>query len=101
MMGLFRTLVLAILTMLAWGAGTRVQAAPLSDSDRQIYAAAFAAMKRGDWAAAETLAAPAHDRLPAQALAFLDYARKGSGASFSDISSFLASHPNWPSQKLL
>jgi soluble lytic murein transglycosylase len=100
-MGLIRIVALPVLAMLAWGAGSQAWAAPLSESDRQIYTEAFAAMKRGDWNAAETLAAPARDRLPAQALAFLDYLRKGSGASFSDISSFLASHPNWPSQKLL
>src|SRR5215469_8550973 len=100
-MGLIRTLALPMLAILAWGVGSQVWAAPLSGSDRQIYAAAFDAMKRGDWNAAETLAAPAHDRLPAQALAFLDYTRKGSGASFSDISAFVATHPNWPSQKLL
>ena len=100
-MGLIRTLALPILAMLAWGASSQVWAAPLSESDRQIYTAAFDAMKRGDWNAAETLAAPARDRLPAQALSFLDYSRKGSGASFGDISTFLASHPNWPNQKLL
>jgi soluble lytic murein transglycosylase len=58
-------------------------------------------MKRGDWTAAETLAAPAHDRLPAEAIAFLDYARAGSGASFGDIASFVDAHPDWPNQKLL
>ena len=100
-MGLIRALALPILAMLAWEAGSQAWAAPLSASDRQVYSAAFDAMKRGDWGAAETLAAPAHDRLPAQALAFLDYSRKGSGASFADISTFLASHPNWPNQKLL
>ena len=100
-MGLIRTLALPILVLLAWGASSQVWAAPLSESDRQIYAAAFDAMKRGDWNAAETLAAPAHDRLPAQALAFFNYSRKGASASFGDISSFIASHPNWPSQKLL
>ncbi|HEY1502980.1 MAG TPA: hypothetical protein VGF92_01705, partial [Stellaceae bacterium] len=101
MIGLIRTLALPVLAMLAWGVGSQAWAAPLSESDRQIYTAAFDAMKRGDGNAAETLAAPAHDRLPAQALAFLGYTHKTSGASFSDISSFIASHPNWPNQKLL
>src|ERR1700747_204948 len=100
-MGLIRTLALPILAMLAWGASGQVWAGQVSESDRRICTAAFDAMKRGDWNAAETLAAPARDRLPAQALSFLDYSRKGSGASFGDISTFLASHPNWPNQKLL
>jgi soluble lytic murein transglycosylase len=92
---------LLVLVTLAWGAGTSARATPLSESDRQIYAAAFDAAKRGDWNAAETLAAPAHDRLPAQALAFLDYTRNGTTASFGDISAFIDAHPDWPQQKLL
>src|SRR5579875_1912382 len=96
-----RVSALLVLVALAWGAGTAARAAPLSESDRQIYAAAFAAAKRGDWNAAETLAAPAHDRLPAQALAFLDYSRNGTGASFGDIAAFIDAHPDWPQQKLL
>jgi soluble lytic murein transglycosylase len=102
-MGLIRTLALPILVLalLAWGAGSQAWAAPLSESDRQIYVAAFNAMKRGDFNAAETLAAPARDRLPAQAIAFLNYSRNGSGASFSDIAAFVTAHPDWPSQKLL
>jgi len=100
-MGLIRTLALPILAILAWGVGSQAWAAPLSESDRQIYTAAFDAMKRGDWDAAETLAAPARDRLPAQAIALLDYSHKGTSASFSDISSFMNAHPNWPNQKQL
>ncbi len=40
-MGLIRTLALPILAMLAWGVSSQAWAAPLSESDRQIYAAAF------------------------------------------------------------
>src|SRR5579884_2426513 len=105
-MGLIRTLALPILAMLALatpvgGASRQAWAAPLSESDRQTYTAAFDAMKRGDWNAAETLAAPAHDRLPAQALALLDFSHKGTTASFSDISTFMNAHPTWPNQKQL
>lgn len=92
---------LLVLVLLAWGAGTSARATPLSESDRQIYAAAFSAAKRGDWGAAQTLAAPAHDRLLAQVLAFLDYVRSGTSASFSDIATFIDTHPDWPNQKRL
>ena len=100
-MGLRRASALFVLVVLAWGAGGSVRAAPLTASDRQIYIAAFDAAKRGDWSAAETAAAAAHDRLPAQALAFLDYTRDGSDASFADLTAFIDAHPDWPSQNLL
>ncbi|HEV8016402.1 MAG TPA: lytic transglycosylase domain-containing protein [Stellaceae bacterium] len=73
----------------------------MSENDQRIYVAAFDAAKRGNWAAAEALAAPAHDRLPAAALAFLNDTREGTDASFSDIAGFVDAHPDWPEQKLL
>jgi peptidoglycan lytic transglycosylase len=100
-MRLTRASALLVLVTLAWGAGTSARATPLSESDRQIYVAAFDAAKRGDWSAAETLAAPAHDRLPAEALAFLDYTHNGTTANFGDIAAFIDAHPDWPGQKLL
>jgi soluble lytic murein transglycosylase len=100
-MGLRRASALFVLVALAWGAGSQVRAAPLNDSDRQIYAAAFNQAKRGDWSGAETTAAAAHDRLLADALSFLDDTRTGTAASFADITTFMDTHPDWPSQKLL
>ena len=100
-MTLKRASALLVLVTLAWGAGTSARATPLSESDRQIYIAAFDAAKRGDWNGAETAAAPARDRLPATALAFLDYSRNGTTANFSDIAAFIDAHPDWPQQKLL
>ena len=100
-MGFIRASALLVLAVLACGAGSAVRAAPLSDSDRQIYIQAFDAAKRGNWSAAESLAARAHDRLPAQALAFLDDIRPGTTATFADITAFVTAHPDWPAQKLL
>ena len=100
-MGVRRASVLFVLAMLVWGTGGTVRAAPLNESDRQIYVTAFNAAKRGDWNGAETTAAAAHDRLPAQALAFLDDTRTGSTSSFADITTFIDAHPDWPSQRLL
>ncbi|HEY3916784.1 MAG TPA: lytic transglycosylase domain-containing protein [Stellaceae bacterium] len=100
-MNFIRALTLLVPAVLAYGAGGAVRAAALSDSDRQVYVQAFDAAKHGNWAAAETAAARAHDRLPAQALAFLDYTRNATTASFADITAFITAHPDWPSQKLL
>lgn len=100
-MNLKQAAALLVLVMLAWGAGSSARAAPLSESDRQIYVAAFNAAKRGDWSGAETATAPAHDRLPAEALAFLDDTRNGTAASFANIAAFIDAHPDWPQQKLL
>jgi soluble lytic murein transglycosylase len=100
-MGLIRASALLVLAMLASSASTPARAAALSENDRRIYVAAFDAAKRGNWAAAETLAAPAHDRLPATALAFLNDTRAGTDASFGDIAAFVDDHPDWPEQKLL
>jgi soluble lytic murein transglycosylase len=89
------------LLVLAITACAPARAAPLSESDRHIYAEAFTAAKRGDWARARHLAGGAHDQLPAQVIRWLQYRQSGSGASFAEITAFLAAHPDWPAQKTL
>ncbi len=76
-------------------------AASLSDGDRKLYQAAFAAAERGDMRTAWTQASKAQDQLPAQALKWLSFTRGGSGASFFDITQFITDHPDWPSQGML
>ena len=98
---IIRASALLALVLLAMTAGTPARAAPLSENDLRIYIAAFDAAKRDNWSAALTRAAPARDRLPAEALAFLDYTRAGTDASFGEIAAFVAAHPGWPGQRLL
>jgi soluble lytic murein transglycosylase len=77
------------------------RAAQLSDSDRRIYGEAFAAAKRADWTHAQRIAAAGHDPLAATILRWLKDMASGSGASFSEITSFMDAHPDWPAQKQL
>ncbi|HKT16497.1 MAG TPA: lytic transglycosylase domain-containing protein [Stellaceae bacterium] len=81
--------------------GAAARAASLTESDRRIYAEAYAAAKRGDWTRAYRLAATAHDPLPATALHWLQDKEPDSGASFGAITSFIEAHPDWPAQKVL
>jgi soluble lytic murein transglycosylase len=83
------------------GASVPSGAAPLSDGDRKLYQAAFAAAEKGDMRAAWVQADKASDPLPALALKWLSLTRGGSGASFLDITQFVTDHPDWPSQQLL
>ncbi len=99
-MNLARAVVLFAALSFAVFAAAATHAAQLSDGDRQIYADAFAAAKRGDWADARRLAAEAQDPLPATILRWLQYTH-GGAASFAEIASFADSHADWPRQKLL
>ncbi len=78
-----------------------VRAAQLSERDRRIYAEAFTAAKRGDWARSYRVAATARDPLPATALHWLQDRQPASGASFAAITAFIDAHPDWPAQKVL
>ena len=92
----FLILLLPLLPVLAWPAQ-----AELSGSDRQIYREAFQAARAGDWAGAGRFADKAQDGLLAKVLWWLNLTRDGSGASFSDISAFIAANPDWPSGLIL
>ena len=74
-------------------------AAQLSDSDARQYRSAFAAAKAGDWAAAEREAAHGHDAGLAAAIEWIVLMRGGGG--FSEITAFIAAHPDWPGQTQL
>jgi len=98
-----RSLARVVLLLLAlWLLPLRpAEAAVLSDADRQAYRLAFAAIRTGDWAGASVQAAQAQDLLLGKAIRFLDMSRQGSSWGFGDISEFISSNPDWPSERLL
>ena len=75
--------------------------AELSSGDRQAYREAFQAVRSGDWAAAGQRADKAQDGLLAKVLWWLNLSREGSGATFAEITGFVAANPDWPSGLLL
>ncbi|HVM77829.1 MAG TPA: lytic transglycosylase domain-containing protein [Stellaceae bacterium] len=93
-----RPLVLAILLMLPLSIA---RAAVLSDGDRQAYRLAFEAVRAGDWGGAYHAADGAQDKILAKVIRFLDLSRANSGASFQDITGFIAANPGWPGLQLL
>jgi soluble lytic murein transglycosylase len=92
---------LALLLPLLAGLGASAHAELLSTGDRQVYREAFQAARAGDWAVAGQRAEKAQDRLLAKVLWWLNLSREGSGASFADISEFIAANPDWPSGLIL
>ncbi|HUZ74858.1 MAG TPA: lytic transglycosylase domain-containing protein [Stellaceae bacterium] len=75
------------------------RAALLSASDARIYRAAFAAAKAGEWSLALHEGARARDRRLETVLQWIEMTH--GAAAFADITSFIAAHPDWPSQTLL
>jgi soluble lytic murein transglycosylase len=76
-------------------------AALLSDADRQAYRLAFSEIRSGDWSGVYQSAQQAQDPFLGKAIRFLDLSRQGSGSSFDTITQFIASNPDWPSERLL
>jgi soluble lytic murein transglycosylase len=95
--GLARRLVLVALLLLAWVLPARA----LSESDRQIYRAAFEDARAGHWALAGERVNKAHDPLLAKVLWWMNLTRPSSGASFADFTAFITAHPDWPGQRTL
>ena len=79
----------------------RAGASVLSESDRQTYRAAFAAIRNSDWSGAEAKARQAKDPILAKAVRFFDLARANPGVRFADITAFITENPDWPSQATL
>lgn len=73
----------------------------LSTTDTKLYHAAFAAAQRNEWTAAARDAARARDPLPRDALHWLGITRGANGASFGEVTHFIATHPDWPGQVAL
>jgi soluble lytic murein transglycosylase len=72
----------------------------LSPGDRQAYAAAFSAARRGDWSQAWRQADAAHDPLLRKVLRWIELSR-GNDATFAAISEFVEQNPEWPGQLAL
>jgi soluble lytic murein transglycosylase len=70
--------------------------AELGQFDRQIYREAFQAARGGDWSKAGDVITPAHDRLLAKTLWWMNLSRGSSGATFGDLLEFLVKNPDWP-----
>jgi soluble lytic murein transglycosylase len=92
-MSLLRALFAAVLLLCAMHGAFAEQL--LSPSDRQAYGAAFAAAGAADWTAARSLAAAAHERLPAKVLLWLELMRDDA-APFADIVAFADANADWP-----
>ena len=73
----------------------------LSGSDHQIFEQAFAASERGDWTGAQGLAASGQDPTAKKIVLWRYLIDKNSGASFSQIASFLRDNPDWPSHDVM
>src|SRR6201986_1860358 len=68
----------------------------LPPGDHDLYARAFAAAGRGDWAAARNLAAQGRDPLARQLLEWRYALDIDSGASFGDIDAVMKATRGWP-----
>lgn len=73
----------------------------LSPADTSAYGAAFAAMRAGKWDQAQAAGARASDRRLAKVIAWLNIARSGTTASFSETVAFINANPDWPDLKRL
>jgi len=73
----------------------------LSAQDRDLYSRALDAGERGDWVAAKGLASQGHDAVGGKLIQWRYLLDKNSGASFGEISAFLANNPDWPARDIL
>jgi soluble lytic murein transglycosylase len=73
----------------------------LSASDHGIFEQAFAAAERGDWTGSQGLAASGQDPTAKKIVLWRYLIDKNSGASFSQIASFLRDNPDWPGHDVM
>jgi soluble lytic murein transglycosylase len=73
----------------------------LSAGDRDVFARAFESADRADWAAALSLAAQGQDPTARKLIEWRRLSDKYSGATFSDLDSFIKSNPEWPLRQTL
>lgn len=95
---LIYTLAVLVLSA-AFAAAAAAQAPPrptLNASDLSAYQSAFEAVDRGDWATAFQRIAGVDEALPAKAIRWLYFLDSGSGATFEEITQFIADNPSWP-----
>lgn len=94
--GAMALLALGVVAVLPRPAGAAGIAPPLSILDDNAYRTAFVAAEIGAWSRAFQLAAQAENKAPAKVLTWMFLADPNGGASFSEISGFLAANPHWP-----
>lgn len=87
---------IAVLLALLLLAAPSTQAASLSANDLKEYQTAFQAVDRGRWDVALNHAARPTEQLPEKAVRWLYLQTSGSGASFEEITQFIADNPTWP-----
>lgn len=73
----------------------------LSASDHAIFEQAFAAEEHGDFTGAQGLAASGSDPTARKIILWRSLIDRNSGASFSQIASFLRDNPDWPDHDVL
>ncbi len=74
------------------------RAGGLSDSDLDLYRAAFRSVQQEKWSEAVSRTVAARERLPGKVIRWMDLARARSGNSFVDIATFIRANPTWPNQ---
>ena len=92
---------LVILAGLLWAGPATATVAPPTAAELRAYKAAFQAIGRDDWADARRHAGQAHHPLGDNLIAWQDYLRPRSGASFEAIALLLAETADWPDRALL
>ncbi len=88
---------------LASAQSTAAHTAPrtLSSEDRKLYRRTFTAARAGKWKSVTSLTRRAKARLPAEILDWLHLKQPQPTASFAEITAFIDSHADWPSQAAL
>lgn len=86
----------AVLAVFIFLGIANAKADQLSADDEKIYRQAFIAAGKGRYDLALATAGQARDRLPAKVLQWQAFLQPNSGASFTDITAFMAANPDWP-----
>ncbi|MCS5607526.1 MAG: lytic transglycosylase domain-containing protein, partial [Alphaproteobacteria bacterium] len=94
-------MILAVLLSVVTGNPTVSAGNLLSSHDQALYKKAFKAAKNSNWANALGWAGKAQNPLPAKALQWMHYLKRGNQSKFSEIAAFLNANPNWPSIEIL
>ena len=98
---LIKSLTLAVLLSVFTGILTVSAGNLLSPHDQALYKKAFRAAKNRNWANAHGWAGKAQNTLPAKALQWMHYLKRGNQSKFSKIAAFLNANPNWPAIEIL
>lgn len=87
--------------MVSPGRAAHISMTPPSKPAERVHGSLIAAIEARNWAVAYNLAARASDPVAAKVVAWVDYTRPATTASFDAITRFIADNPKWPSQKRL